>query len=142
LIFFVFALWDGEGEDDLSTGSLDSLPEAGEFEDDERTCSPFVLFVVFVLRSLPLLLEPNTCWHAGVWCLPTGCLFIGDLARGLSEDQLREAFEQFGVISVEIKRDRVTNYSLGYGFVLLKSRCEAASSPSLDLSLLIGHVLC
>jgi RNA recognition motif-containing protein len=80
------------GEGDLSSGSLDSLPEAGEFEDDER------------------------------------CLFIGDLARGLNEDQLREAFEPFGVISVEIKRDRVTNYSLGYGFVLLKSREDAGAA--------------
>jgi len=80
------------GEGDLSSGSLDSLPEAGEFEDDER------------------------------------CLFIGDLARGLNEDQLREAFDPFGVISVEIKRDRVTNYSLGYGFVLLKSREDAGAA--------------
>jgi len=80
------------GEGDLSSGSIDSLPEAGEFEDDER------------------------------------CLFIGDLARGLNEDQLREAFEPFGVISVEIKRDRVTNYSLGYGFVLLKSREDAGAA--------------
>jgi len=72
-----------------SSGSIDSVSEPGEFEDDER------------------------------------CLFIGDLARGLSEGHLREAFEPFGVISVEIKRDRLTNYSLGYGFVLLKSRQEA-----------------
>lgn len=79
-------------EADLSSGSLDSVHEAGEFEDDER------------------------------------CLFIGDLARGLTEDQLREAFEPYGVISVEIKRDRITNYSLGYGFVLLKSREDAGAA--------------
>jgi len=56
------------------------------------------------------------------------CLFIGDLARGLNEEQLREPFEPFGVASVEIKRDRVTGYSLGYGFVQFKTRQEAGNA--------------
>jgi RNA recognition motif-containing protein len=56
------------------------------------------------------------------------CLFIGDLARGLTEEQLSSAFESFDVVNVEIKRDRVTNFSLGYGFVILKTREQATAA--------------
>ena len=63
-----------------------------------------------------------------------GSLFVGDISRSLHEEQLRQAFENYGsVVSVEIKRDRLTKYSLGYAFVqmevtILKS--PSASSPA------------
>jgi len=56
------------------------------------------------------------------------CLFIGDLARSLTEDQLREPFERFGVARVEIKRDRITGYNLGYGFAQFETRQHAAEA--------------
>jgi len=56
------------------------------------------------------------------------CLFIGDLARGLTEEQLKEPFDQYGAISVEIKRDRTTGYSLGYGFAQFRTKKDAAEA--------------
>lgn len=70
------------------------------------------------------------------------CLFIGDLARGLNEEQLREPFEPFSVVSVEIKRDRVTGYSLGYGFVQFKTRQDAsAAKKALHRSVVGGRAI-
>ena len=50
-------------------------------------------------------------------------LFIGDLAKEVNELDLRRAFTEHGqVLSVDIKRDRRTRSSLGYGFVQYASR--------------------
>ena len=53
-------------------------------------------------------------------------LFVGDLAKEVNEKELRDAFAEFGhVLGVDIKRDRVTGSSLGYGFVQFATRrCE------------------
>ena len=52
-------------------------------------------------------------------------LFVGDLAKEVNELDLRRAFSEHGqVLSVDIKRDRETRSSLGYGFVQYAShRC-------------------
>lgn len=52
-------------------------------------------------------------------------LFVGDLAKEVNEMDLRRAFSEHGqVLSVDIKRDRETRSSLGYGFVQYAShRC-------------------
>ncbi|CAN0417351.1 unnamed protein product, partial [Laminaria digitata] len=56
-------------------------------------------------------------------------LFVGDLARNLTEEKLEKAFEQHGrVMSVSIKRDRATGKNLGYGFVKLSSHQEARAA--------------
>lgn len=61
-------------------------------------------------------------------------LFVGDLAKEVNEKELRDAFSEFGqVLSVDIKRDRVTRASLGYGFVQYATRrCldDPAPAPS------------
>jgi len=45
-------------------------------------------------------------------------IYVGNLSRETTEDELRQAFEAFGqVISVKILRDRVTGESNGFGFV-------------------------
>jgi RNA recognition motif-containing protein len=45
-------------------------------------------------------------------------IYVGNLSREITEDELRQAFEDFGqVISVKILRDRATGQSNGYGFV-------------------------
>ncbi|CAM9180331.1 unnamed protein product, partial [Discosporangium mesarthrocarpum] len=61
---------------------------------------------------------------------PEECnLFVGDLARNLTEEKLQDAFQQFGkVLSVSIKRDRTTGKNLGYGFVKLSSHKEAVEA--------------
>ncbi|CAM9482890.1 unnamed protein product, partial [Ectocarpus sp. 8 AP-2014] len=61
---------------------------------------------------------------------PEECnLFVGDLARNLTEEKLEKAFEQHGrVMSVSIKRDRATGKNLGYGFVKLSSHQEARAA--------------
>ncbi len=45
-------------------------------------------------------------------------IYVGNLSRETTEDDLRQVFEAFGqVISVKILRDRVTGESNGFGFV-------------------------
>mmetsp|Transcript_17173 Transcript_17173/g.25428 ORF Transcript_17173/g.25428 Transcript_17173/m.25428 type:complete len:655 (-) Transcript_17173:221-2185(-) len=58
-------------------------------------------------------------------------LFVGDLARGLTEEELEAAFSQFGgVMTVNIKRDRSTGKNLGYGFIRMSSHSEAEKAKS------------
>ncbi|CAN0300778.1 unnamed protein product, partial [Ectocarpus sp. 12 AP-2014] len=61
---------------------------------------------------------------------PEECnLFVGDLARNLTEEKLEKAFALHGrVMSVSIKRDRATGKNLGYGFVKLSSHQEARAA--------------
>jgi len=45
-------------------------------------------------------------------------IYVGNLSRETTEDELRQAFEAFGqVMSVKILRDRATGESNGFGFV-------------------------
>jgi RNA recognition motif-containing protein len=54
--------------------------------------------------------------------VPPGSIFIGDISKEVSEDDLKDMFTAFGeVIDVVIKRSRTTNQSLGYGFVTMKN---------------------
>lgn len=48
-------------------------------------------------------------------------LFVGNIAHGLGEIELRRWFEEHGhiVASVEVIRDRMTGNSKGFGFVEL-----------------------
>jgi hypothetical protein len=56
-------------------------------------------------------------------------LFIGDLARGLNEADLAQAFACMGKVEmVDIKRDKLTMRNLGYGFVQMSTREEAAAA--------------
>jgi RNA recognition motif-containing protein len=50
-------------------------------------------------------------------------LFVGNIAHGLGEIELRRWFEEHGhnVESVEVIRDRLTGNSKGFGFVELES---------------------
>lgn len=56
-------------------------------------------------------------------------LYVGNLNYRLSEDQLREAFEQYGnVSSCTIIKDRTTGESKGFGFIEMPERTEAESA--------------
>lgn len=53
-------------------------------------------------------------------------LFVGDLSRGVKEEELEALFGRYGtLLAVDIKRDKLTHNNLGYGFVQLASRAEA-----------------
>jgi RNA recognition motif-containing protein len=53
-------------------------------------------------------------------------IYIGNLAYTVSEDDLREAFSQFGqVSSANIITDKFTDRSKGFGFVEMPNDSEA-----------------
>jgi RNA recognition motif-containing protein len=59
-------------------------------------------------------------------------LFVGSLSYGVTDDQLKEAFEAAGtVVSAKVIMDRETNRSKGFGFVEMGSEEEAAAAVKL-----------
>ncbi len=53
-------------------------------------------------------------------------IYVGNLAFGLTEEELQAAFEEFGqVSSVNIIKDRETGESRGFGFVEMPQGNEA-----------------
>jgi len=53
-------------------------------------------------------------------------IYVGNLARQATEDDLRGAFEAFGQVeSVNIIKDRFSGESRGFGFVEMPSKEEA-----------------
>jgi len=58
-------------------------------------------------------------------------IYVGNVFLGVSEDDLRQAFETFGqVTSVKIITDRYTGNSRGFGFVEMPDHQEAKSALS------------
>lgn len=58
-------------------------------------------------------------------------IYVGNVFLGVSEDELRQAFESFGqVTSVKIITDRYTGNSRGFGFVEMPDHQEAKSALS------------
>jgi cold-inducible RNA-binding protein len=56
-------------------------------------------------------------------------LYVGNLPYRITEDQLREAFEEFGrVSSCTIIKDKVTGQSKGFGFLEMPERSEAEAA--------------
>ena len=56
-------------------------------------------------------------------------LFVGNLAPGVTEEQLAELFKQFGdVKSVEIARVMFTGESRGFGFVEMPGKRHSAAA--------------
>jgi RNA recognition motif-containing protein len=56
-------------------------------------------------------------------------LYVGNLSREVTEDELRKAFEAFGqVTSVNIIKDRYSNESRGFGFVEMATKSEAQAA--------------
>jgi RNA recognition motif-containing protein len=56
-------------------------------------------------------------------------IYVGNLAREATEDDLRQAFEAFGqVTSAKIITDKFTGYSRGFGFVEMPNSPEAQSA--------------
>jgi RNA recognition motif-containing protein len=56
-------------------------------------------------------------------------LYVGNLSYRLSEDELKQAFEEFGqVASCTIIKDKVTGESKGFGFLEMPERSEAEAA--------------
>jgi RNA recognition motif-containing protein len=70
-------------------------------------------------------------------------IYVGNLLREATEDDLRQAFEAFGqVTSVKIIMDKYTGDSRGFGFVEMPNHQEANSAISgLDGKDLKGRTL-
>ena len=53
-------------------------------------------------------------------------IYVGNLSHNISEDSLKEIFEEFGVIeSAKIITDMATGRSKGFGFVEMPNNSEA-----------------
>jgi RNA recognition motif-containing protein len=56
-------------------------------------------------------------------------LYVGNLSYRITEDQLRDAFGEFGqVTSCTIVKDKVTGQSKGFGFLEMPERSEAEAA--------------
>jgi RNA recognition motif-containing protein len=56
-------------------------------------------------------------------------IYVGNLSRQVTEDELRKAFEAFGqVTSVNIIKDRYSGESRGFGFVEMPTKSEAKAA--------------
>ena len=56
-------------------------------------------------------------------------IYVGNLAREITEEELREAFEVFGKsTSVNIIKDRYSGESRGFGFVEMAVKSEAQAA--------------
>jgi RNA recognition motif-containing protein len=56
-------------------------------------------------------------------------IYVGNLSRQVTEEDLREAFEAFGqVASVTIIKDKFSGESRGFGFVEMPTKDEAQSA--------------
>ena len=53
-------------------------------------------------------------------------IYVGNLAYSVTEDELRQAFEQFGTVSkVNMITDKFSGQSKGFGFVEMDDNSEA-----------------
>jgi len=53
-------------------------------------------------------------------------IYVGNLSREVTEDELRQAFEAHGqVTSVNVIKDRYSGESRGFGFVEMSTKSEA-----------------
>ena len=58
-------------------------------------------------------------------------IYVGNLSRDVTEEELRQAFESFGrVESATVIKDKFTGESRGFGFVEMPSVTEARSAIS------------
>lgn len=70
-------------------------------------------------------------------------IYVGNLSRELTEQEIRTAFEVFGkVAAVRLVKDRYSGVSRGFGFVEMPDRTEAqAAIQGLNRQELAGRTL-
>lgn len=56
-------------------------------------------------------------------------IYVGNLSRDVTEEELRKAFEAFGQVeTANVIKDRFSGESRGFGFVEMPSKAEAQSA--------------
>jgi len=56
-------------------------------------------------------------------------IYVGNLSRDVTEEDLRQAFEAFGKVeTVSIIKDKFSGESRGFGFVEMPAKAEAQSA--------------
>jgi RNA recognition motif-containing protein len=56
-------------------------------------------------------------------------IYVGNLSREITEEDLRQAFEAFGqVATITIIKDKFSGESRGFGFVEMPAKAEAQSA--------------
>lgn len=56
-------------------------------------------------------------------------IFVGNISRNATEDDIREAFSAFGKVdTVSILKDKFSGESRGFGFVEMSSKSEAEAA--------------
>lgn len=70
-------------------------------------------------------------------------IYVGNLPREATEDDLRQAFEAFGkLMAVNIIKDKFSGESKGFGFVEMQKRSEAeAAITAMNGKELMGRAL-
>ena len=70
-------------------------------------------------------------------------IYVGNLSRDVTEDDLRKAFEAFGQVeSANVIKDRFSGESRGFGFVEMQSKNEAqAAIADLNGKDLMGRII-
>ena len=70
-------------------------------------------------------------------------IYVGNLSRDVTEDDLKQAFEAFGQIeSANVIKDKFSGESRGFGFVEMPSKNEAQSAiTGLNGKDLMGRVV-
>ncbi|MBW1692360.1 MAG: RNA-binding protein [Deltaproteobacteria bacterium] len=70
-------------------------------------------------------------------------IYVGNLAYGVTEEELKEAFESFGEVeTAKIIKDRYSGESKGFGFVEMPDRAGAESAiEGLDGTALKGRTI-
>jgi len=70
-------------------------------------------------------------------------IYVGNLSRDVTEDDLKQAFEAFGQIeSANVIKDKFSGESRGFGFVEMPSKNEAQSAiDGLNGKDLMGRVI-
>ena len=70
-------------------------------------------------------------------------IYVGNLSRDVTEDDLKQAFEAFGQVeSANVIKDKFSGESRGFGFVEMPSKNEAQSAiAGLNGKDLMGRVV-
>jgi len=56
-------------------------------------------------------------------------IYVGNLSRDVTDDDLRQAFEAYGqVVSANVIKDKFSGESRGFGFVEMPAKAEALSA--------------
>jgi cold-inducible RNA-binding protein len=86
-----------------------------------RVCISKLLSVYCKLRSVSRISTEQEASRMNI--------YVGNLSREVTEDDLRQAFEGFGQItSVNIIKDKFSGQSRGFGFVEMPGRAEAQAA--------------